>query len=93
MKKLILLTPIALALALGACTNARDTRMAQGALIGGAGGATVGAIASGSAGGAVVGGVAGAAAGAVIADATRPQTRPTNCYWSSSLNRQVCSYR
>lgn len=93
MRKLVLLTSVALALVLGACTNARDTRMSQGALIGGAGGAAVGAIASGTAGGAVIGGVAGAAAGAVIADATRPQTRPTECHWNSSLNRRVCTYR
>lgn len=93
MKKLLIIIPVGLVLALSACTNARDTRMAQGALIGGAGGAAVGGIASGTAGGAVVGGVAGAAAGAVIADATRPQGRPADCRWNSSLNRQVCTYR
>lgn len=80
------------AIALGGCSTARDTRMAQGALIGGTGGAIIGGVASGSAGGAVVGGIAGAAAGAVVADATRPQGRPYSCYVSRS-GREVCRYR
>jgi outer membrane lipoprotein SlyB len=86
---------VALSLAavlLGACSNARDSRMAEGALIGGTGGALIGGIASGSAGGAVVGGVAGAAAGAIVADATRPQGRPYSCYTARS-GREVCRYR
>ena len=70
MKKIISVS--ILALMLGACANARDTRMADGALIGGTGGALIGGVASGNAGGAIIGGVAGAALGAVVADATRP---------------------
>lgn len=79
------------ALALGACSNSRDTRMAEGALIGGTGGAILGGVASGSAGGAVVGGIAGAAAGAVVADSTRP-SQPYSCYETRS-GREVCRYR
>lgn len=81
------------ALALGGCANARDTRMAEGAGIGGAGGAIIGGIASNSVGGAVVGGVAGAAVGAVVADATRPRHARRHCYFSDNLNRRVCRYR
>jgi len=82
-----------LAVTLGACANARDTRMAEGAGIGGVGGALIGGIAGRSVGGAVVGGVAGAAAGALIADATRPAHRGTYCYYSDSLHKRVCRYR
>lgn len=85
--------PCLLVLTLGACANARDTRMAEGAGIGGAGGALVGGIASNSVGGAVVGGVAGAAVGAVVADATRPRHAGRHCYYSDTLNRRVCRYR
>ncbi|CAM5765630.1 hypothetical protein LMIY3S_01548 [Labrys miyagiensis] len=67
--------------------------MAKGAVIGGAGGALIGGIASHSAGGAVVGGVVGAAAGAIVADATRPRHRGTRCHYSSVLNKRVCSYK
>jgi hypothetical protein len=81
------------ALALGGCANARDTRMAEGAGIGGLGGAVIGGVASNSVGGAVVGGVAGAAVGAVVADATRPRNRSRHCYYSASLDRRVCRYR
>ncbi|MBV5262506.1 glycine zipper domain-containing protein [Pinisolibacter aquiterrae] len=87
------LLPCALALTLGACANARDTRMAEGAGLGGAGGALIGGIASNSVGGAVVGGVAGAAVGAVVADATRPRHAKRHCYFSDTLNRRVCRYR
>jgi len=71
-----------LALLLGACNNARDDRMAGGALIGGGAGALAGGLLAGSAGGAIVGGVAGAAVGAVVADATTPypRRRPHRCY-------------
>jgi nitrous oxide reductase accessory protein NosL len=88
----ILLATIVLSLTLAGCQNARDTRMANGALIGGAGGAVIGGVASNSVGGAVVGGVAGAAAGAVIADATRPRGHERYCYWDH-YNRRVCRYR
>lgn len=88
-----LLAILALAFALSACTNnARDTRMAQGALIGGAGGAVVGGLATDTAGGAIIGGAAGAAAGAVIADSTRPRGE-RECYYDARINRNVCRYR
>lgn len=90
-KKLIL--PFALILTLGACANARDTRMAEGAGIGAVGGAIIGGVASESVGGAVIGGVAGAAAGAVVADATRPRHRGHHCYYSDRYERRVCRYR
>jgi hypothetical protein len=91
MKKLILIS--ALALTLGACANARDTRMAQGAAIGSAGGAIIGGVTSGTVGGAVVGGVAGAAVGAVVADVTRPRYAGQRCYYSHTYGRRVCRYR
>ncbi|MCB1494519.1 MAG: hypothetical protein KDJ86_01935 [Bauldia sp.] len=61
-------TTLALALmmsaaALSGCTT---TRAERGAVIGGAGGAAVGALATGTLGGAAIGGAAGAAAGYVI---------------------------
>jgi hypothetical protein len=84
---------VAVALTLGACANARDTRMAEGALIGGTGGAIIGGVAANNVGGALIGGVAGAAAGAVIADATRPRHRARSCYWDDTLDRRVCRYR
>ena len=83
----------AVALTLGACSNPRDQRMVDGALIGGTGGAIVGGVTSGTAGGAVVGGVAGAAAGALVADATRPRHHRRACYWDEMLERRVCRYR
>lgn len=91
MKHLIAIA--AVALTLGACSNPRDQRMVDGALIGGTGGAIIGGVTSGTAGGAVVGGVAGAAAGAVIADATRPRNAGRTCWWDDGLQRRVCRYR
>jgi hypothetical protein len=87
------ITLLSVALMLGACANPRDTRMAQGAAIGGVGGAVIGGVATGTTGGAVVGGVAGAAVGAVVADATRPRHRGHTCHWSDTLNKRVCHYR
>ena len=92
-RRLALASTLGAALTLGACANPRDQRMLDGALIGGAGGAIVGGVASGTAGGAVVGGVAGAAAGAVIADATRPRHHGKSCWWDATLDRRVCRYR
>ena len=93
MKHLIVAAVAVVALSLGACSNPRDQRMVDGALIGGTGGAIIGGVASGTAGGAVVGGVAGAAAGAVVADATRPRHSSRNCWWDPALDRRVCRYR
>ena len=80
----------ALALALGACATERDTRMLNGAAIGGAGGAIIGGVASGTAGGAVVGGVAGAAVGALVADATRPHHRHHHCRYHYDMENGRC---
>lgn len=64
MKKLILLVPFVLAL--GACTPTQ-----QGAAVGGAGGAAIGALASGNkVEGAIVGGAVGTIAGALIGRAS-----------------------
>jgi hypothetical protein len=93
MKIKTLMIIAASALTLTACANARDTRLAQGAVIGGAGGAIIGGVASGTTGGALVGGVVGAAAGALVADATRPRYRGKKCYYSHRLDRRVCRYR
>ena len=68
------------ALGLGACANARDTRMAEGAGIGGVGGA-------------LVCGVVGATAGALVADATRPRRGERYCYYSNTAGHRVCRYR
>ena len=83
----------ALCLSLGACATARDERMANGAMIGGAGGAIIGGVASGSTEGAIVGGVAGAAIGAVGADITRPRHGQKYCYYSDTQQQEVCRYR
>ena len=76
MKSIFILS--ALALTLGACSSI-DDRMANAAVLGGAGGAVIGGVASHSVGGAVVGGVVGAAAGVVVADATRPRYSGRHC--------------
>ncbi len=91
MKNMIILC--ALAVCLAGCANARNTRMSEGALIGGTGGALIGGVATHSAGGAVVGGAIGAAAGAVVADVTRPRHRGTTCHYSGLLGKRVCQYR
>ena len=91
MKKIILISFITLTL--GACANARDTRMADGALIGGASGAILGGVATGTTGGAVVGGVLGAGVGAVVADATRPYHHRNHCFYNSDTGQRVCHYR
>lgn len=91
MHRILIVSGIALSLA--ACATARDERMAQGAMIGGAGGALIGGASSGSMEGAVVGGVAGAAIGAVGADMTRPRNKTKRCYFSDTLQKEVCRYR
>lgn len=91
MKTIITLTATALLL-LG-CASARETRMAEGAGIGGLGGAIIGGAATRSAGGAVVGGLAGAAIGATVADATRPRHGARSCYYNRDLERRICRYR
>lgn len=88
-----IITLAAAALMLIGCSSARETRMAEGAGIGGLGGAIIGGAATRSAGGAIVGGVAGAAVGAVVADSTRPYHRARSCYYSRDLGRRICRYR
>ncbi len=92
MKRILLISGLCLSLA--ACATARDQRMAQGAMIGGAGGAIVGGVTTGTTGGAVVGGVAGAAIGAAGADMTRPRYhKQQRCYFDEDQQREVCTYR
>ncbi len=81
MRKIAVLT--ILALSLGACASARDTRMTSGAAIGGVGGAIVAGPV-----GAVVGGVGGA----LVADETRPHHRAVRCHYSYALEKRVCHY-
>ncbi len=90
MKTMLVLMSVALTL--GACANARDTRMAEGAAIGATGGAIIGGVASNNIGGALVGGVVGAGVGAVVADATRPRHGHKSCYYSEALGHRVCHY-
>jgi hypothetical protein len=95
MKTIIILCTSALIL--GGCMNGQyyDSRVTDGAIIGGTGGAIVGGVTSGTVGGVLVGAVAGAATGAVIADVTRPRYRRsgTNCYYSEARGREVCRIR
>lgn len=87
MNKIIIVA--SLSICLGACSSPRDERVGQGALIGGAGGAIIGGVASGTPQGAIIGGVVGAAAGVITADVTRPRHR-NNCYYSEYYQRRVC---
>ncbi len=82
----------ALALSLSVCTGCLSNREANGALLGGAGGAVVGGVASHSWGGALVGGAVGAAAGVLVADLTRPHYYHRHCYYSSAVGHRVCRY-
>ena len=90
-KSLLLLGVVALAL--GACANPRDTRITEGAVIGGTTGAIIGGVATNSPGGVVVGSVIGATTGAIIADNTRPRHSDRVCHYSETLGRRVCHYR
>lgn len=79
MKKLVLLAP--LMMLIGACTATQ-----QGAAIGGAGGAAVGAaVANDSVEGAVIGGAAGAIAGALIGRASENSNR---CVYEDEYGRR-----
>jgi hypothetical protein len=74
MKKAILLAAtLASSLALAGCQTERDTRAANGAVIGGATGALIGGLATGRAGGALAGAAIGAAGGAVVGAASTPR--------------------
>jgi len=79
MKKFILLVPFAIAVS--ACTPTE-----QGAAIGGAGGAAVGALASGNkVEGAIIGGAAGAIAGALIGRASEGRNQ---CIYRDQYGRR-----
>ena len=75
MKKVLSLGLVfALALPMAACNTPQGQNAAGGAIIGGAGGALLGAaVTGGKPGGAVVGGVLGAATGAMVGSAVTPQ--------------------
>lgn len=66
-------------MALAGCTQTE-----KGAVIGGAGGAAVGAAVTGDAGGAIVGGALGATAGALIGNANEPG----QCYYRGRNGRR-----
>ncbi len=78
MKRILSLSLVlALALPMAACNTPQGQNAAGGALVGGAGGALLGAAVSGGRpGGAVVGGVLGAATGAMVGSAMTPQGGP-----------------
>ncbi len=88
MNKLLLVSVVALSV--GGC--AMSERETNGALIGGAGGAVIGGVASHSWGGAAVGGAIGAVAGVAIADLTRPHYAHRHCWYSRSAGHTVCRY-
>ena len=62
MRMAVIAAVAASGMALSACTTG------QGALVGGAGGAAIGGLATGTFGGAIVGGAVGALAGAILVE-------------------------
>ncbi|WP_265515860.1 YMGG-like glycine zipper-containing protein [Nitratireductor luteus] len=79
MKKLLLLVPFVLAL--GACTPTQ-----QGAAVGGAGGAAIGALASGNkVEGAIIGGAIGTVAGALVG---RASENSNQCIYRDEYGRR-----
>jgi hypothetical protein len=93
MKKILLLTvAVATAAPLTGCYSPGE-RAAGGAVIGGLGGAGIGALASGGrAGGTIAGAAVGAATGAVVGAATAPAPAPQGCArWGWDYDgRRVC---
>jgi outer membrane protein with glycine zipper len=85
MNRLVLVSALTLSLAGCAGLSNRET---NGALLGGAGGAVVGGVATHSVGGALVGGAIGATAGVLIANLTQPHYAHRHCSWSGG--HQVC---
>jgi hypothetical protein len=82
MKKVILLSAaLSSALALGGCGYTPEQRAVNGAALGGATGALVGAATTGRPGGAIAGALLGAAAGGIIGANTTapPPPRPRHC--------------
>ncbi len=90
MKKVLLLTAaVAMAAPLMGC-NSPGERAAGGAMIGGLGGAGIGALASnGGAGGTLAGAAVGAATGAVVAPQRPPPQRCAKWGWDYE-GRRVC---
>jgi hypothetical protein len=86
-----LLVASVLALSVSGCAGF-DNREANGALLGGAGGAVVGGVASHSVGGVLIGGAIGAATGVLLADLTRPHYDHRHCYYSHAAGHVVCRY-
>lgn len=86
MKKILIASTLALALA--GCSSTREgDRALGGAAIGGATGAVVGGLASGTGGGALAGAAVGAAGGAIVGAATTP--RYNRCY-IDDYGREIC---
>ena len=80
MKKTILLSvALATVLGLSGCGQTRDERAVNGAVVGGATGALIGAAATGRPGGALVGGLLGAAAGTAIGANSEPPPPRRRC--------------
>lgn len=88
MKKVLIVSALALAVAGCSQYSSRDRALAGG-LIGGGAGAAIGAAATGTGGGALAGGLIGAATGAIVGAATTPE----RCYWSRRYQRTVCYRR
>jgi hypothetical protein len=80
MRATIVIAAVAATLALAGCS-----RTEQGAVVGGATGAAVGAIATGTPQGAFVGGALGAAGGAIIGAVSE---RPGYCYYRDRYGRR-----
>ncbi len=85
MNKLLLVSVVALSV--GGC--AMSERESNGALLGGAGGAVIGGVATNSVGGALVGGAVGAVAGATIANLTGPRR---HCWYSYRYGHRICRH-
>jgi hypothetical protein len=71
---------VACALSAAGCNTPQGQNAAGGAIVGGAGGALLGAaVTGGKPGGAIVGGVLGAATGAMVGSAMTPSAPPRQC--------------
>ncbi|PSC05082.1 hypothetical protein SLNSH_09615 [Alsobacter soli] len=91
MKKFLVIPVIAITLA--GCATPEGDRALVGGAMGATAGAVIGGLATGKAGGAVAGGLIGAAGGAIIGAATTPPPPPppeVQCYYSRYYGRRVC---
>jgi hypothetical protein len=91
MRKVLIPTCLAAAVALGGCGYTPEQRAGSGAAIGGATGAALGAATGGGVGAALAGGVLGAATGAVIGANTRPAPPPP-AYYPPPRPRRCATY-